>query len=90
VARHVTAYQGRMTGLLVAAMRGVSRLSFGDATAAPPTEREQTLALLLQQNWFASLVGWSAGLHSQADVIDHVSRAAQLLLRGLDAEEKKR
>ncbi|HTM23030.1 MAG TPA: TetR/AcrR family transcriptional regulator [Kofleriaceae bacterium] len=90
VARHVTAYQGRMTGLLIAAMRGVSRLSFGDATAAPPTEREQTLALLLQQCWFASLVGWSAGLHSQPDVIEHVTRAAHLLIRGLDAEEKRR
>jgi TetR/AcrR family transcriptional regulator, cholesterol catabolism regulator len=90
VARHVTAYQGRMTGLLIAAMRGVTRLSFGDATATPPTEREQTLALLLQQCWFASLVGWSAGLHSQADVVEHVSRAATLLIKGLDAEEKRR
>ena len=90
VARHVTAYQGRMTGLLIAAMRGVTRLSFGDATATPPTEREQTLALLLQQCWFASLVGWSAGLHTQAEVVEHVARAATLLIKGLDAEEKRR
>ncbi len=88
VAKHVVAYQGRMAGLLFATMRGVGRLSFNDATTAPPTEREQTLALLLQQNWFSSLVGWSAGLHSQADVIDHVRLAARLLARGLDVDAR--
>ena len=90
VARHVLAYQGRMNGLLIAAMRGVGRLTYGDAHATPPTEREQTLAMLIQQNWFASLVGWAAGLHSQADVIEHVRLAARLFLRALDAEQKTR
>jgi len=89
VARHVTAYQGRMNGLLIASMRGVGRLTFGDATAAPATEREQILALLIQQIWFASLVGWSANLHTQAEVIEQVRLAARLFLRGLDAEGKK-
>ena len=87
VARHVVAYQGRMNGLIIATMRGVGRLSFGDATTSPPTEREQTLALLLQQNWFASLIGWSAGLHSQADVIEHVKMALKLYLIGLKGLE---
>ncbi|MCA9673815.1 MAG: TetR family transcriptional regulator [Kofleriaceae bacterium] len=88
VARHVVAYQGRMNAMLIATMRGVGRLTIGDATADPPTEREQTLALLLQQNWFASLVGWAAGLHSQADVIEHVRMALRLYLRAMDAEDK--
>jgi TetR/AcrR family transcriptional regulator, cholesterol catabolism regulator len=89
VARHVVAYQGRMNGLIIAAMRGVGSLSYGDAAAAPPTEREQTLALLLQQNWFASLIGWSAGLHSQAAVLEHVRTAARLYLKGMDLEAKE-
>jgi AcrR family transcriptional regulator len=89
VARHVVAYQGRMNGLIIAAMRGVGSLSYGDAAAVPPTEREQTLALLLQQNWFASLIGWSAGLHSATAVLDHVRTAARLYLRALDLEAKE-
>ena len=89
VARHVVAYQGRMNGLIIAAMRGVGSLSYGDAAASPPTEREQTLALLLQQNWFASLIGWSAGLHSQADIIEHVRTASRLYLKAMDMEAKE-
>jgi AcrR family transcriptional regulator len=84
VARNVVAYQGRMNGLVIASMRGVPRLSYGDAAAAPPSEKEQAMAMLLQQNWFASLVGWSAGLHSQTDVIEHVRLAARLYLKALD------
>lgn len=89
VARHVVAYQGRMNGLIIAAMRGVGSLSYGDAAAAPPTEREQTLALLLQQNWFASLIGWSAGLHKEAAVLEHVRTAARLYLKAMDLEAKE-
>jgi hypothetical protein len=89
VARHVVAYQGRMNGLIIAAMRGVGSLSYGDAAASPPTEREQTLALLLQQNWFASLIGWSAGLHGQADILEHVRTAARLYLKAMDLEAKE-
>ena len=89
VARHVVAYQGRMTGLIIASMRGENRLSFGDAAKSPPTEKEQTLALLLQQNWFASLIGWSAGLHAQSDVIEHVRMALRLYLKGFEAEERQ-
>lgn len=89
VAKHVVAYQGRMTAMVIATMRGTGRLSFGDATASPPTEKEQTLALLLQQNWFASLIGWSAGLHSQAEVIEHVRTALRLYLKGFEAEERR-
>jgi AcrR family transcriptional regulator len=89
VARNVVAYQGRMNGLIIAAMRGVGSLSYGDAAAAPPTEREQTLALLLQQNWFASLIGWSAGLHKEAAVLEHVRTAARLYLKAMDLEAKE-
>jgi AcrR family transcriptional regulator len=88
VARHVVAYQGRMNGLIIASMRGNGRLSFGDAAVSPPTDEEQTMALLLQQNWFASLIGWSAGLHSQSDILEHVRTAARLYLAGFKAGVK--
>jgi len=85
-ASNVIAYHGRMTGLIIAAMRGVGRLSFADATATPPTEQETTLALLLQQIWFAALVGWSAGMHGQGRVVDQVKTGIYLLVRGQEQE----
>jgi hypothetical protein len=65
-------------------MRGVGRLTFTDASEKPVTEKEVKLALLLQQLWFASLVGWSAGLVGANDVIEQVKDAAGLLSRGMD------
>jgi AcrR family transcriptional regulator len=40
VAQTVASYQGRLTGLIIAAMRGVGRLSFADATTTPPSKKE--------------------------------------------------
>jgi AcrR family transcriptional regulator len=84
VAANVAKYYDRMTALTIAALRGVGRLSFTDATSAPPTGPELTLALYLQQIWFASLVGWSAGLHGVNRVIEQMTEASALLLRATD------
>jgi AcrR family transcriptional regulator len=72
VAKTVASYQGRITGLVIASMRGVGRLSFADAGTKPPATEEIQLAALLQQIWFAALVGWSAGLIGQNDVTEQV------------------
>ena len=50
-----------------------------------PNEEQDTAAYLLQQVWFASLVGWMGGLHGQAAVMEHVNSAVKLLLLGIDA-----
>jgi AcrR family transcriptional regulator len=84
VTKTVASYQGRITGLIIAAMRGVGRLTFTDASEKPVTEKEVKLAFLLQQLWFASLVGWSAGLVGQNDVIEQIKDAAGLLSRGME------
>jgi AcrR family transcriptional regulator len=89
VAKTVASYQGRITGLIIAAMRGVGRLSFTDASEKPVNEKEIKLALLLQQLWFASLVGWSAGLVGQGDVIDQIQDAAMLISKGMGGTETK-
>jgi AcrR family transcriptional regulator len=86
VAKTVASYQGRITGLLIASMRGVGRLTFTDASERPVTEKEVKLALLLQQLWFASLVGWSAGLVGPNDVISQIKDAAVLINRGMDTK----
>lgn len=84
IAANVTGYQGRMTGLVIAAMRGRGKLDFVDAAGAPPTEQELTYAFMLLQLWFACLVGWSAGLLSQAAIDDQMTRATHVIARGLD------
>jgi AcrR family transcriptional regulator len=81
VAANVTAYYGRMAGLIIAALRGVGRLSFSDAIASQPTDEEVNLAWMLQNIWFASLVGWSAGLHGQGQVIQQMETATSLLMK---------
>jgi AcrR family transcriptional regulator len=88
VAANVTGYQGRVNGMLIAAMRGVGRLGYTELTSNPPTEHESTLSFLLQQLWFASLVGWAAGLFDQAAILEQLRIAGDLLSRGLASQKK--
>jgi AcrR family transcriptional regulator len=90
VAGKVAAYQERIAGLIIAAMRGVGRLSYSDAKASPPTKKEAASAFALQQYWFASLVGWSAGLNSVNDVVSQIRMMATVLERGLDDEKQEK
>jgi hypothetical protein len=76
VAAYVASYQDRMTRIIIAAFRGAGHA--GHATE--PTEREATVAVYLLRIWFASLVGWSAGLNTQDDVVQQVEVACELLL----------
>jgi len=71
VASHVTAYQGRMNAIISSAMQTAS---------ADTDSRVAMLSMLLQQIWFASLVGWSAGILSQAELNTHMDQAIELVL----------
>jgi AcrR family transcriptional regulator len=62
-------------GMLLAAIRG-RRLGENDAT-----EEEATVAGILQQVWFASLIGWMGGSLSEKGVVAEVGKAAAYLLR---------
>ncbi len=75
VTQKVSAFHQRMSVMITDALRGAN----GEAER-PPTERESQVAYILQQVWFASLVGWSSGLHGQQSVIDQTAIAARLLL----------
>jgi hypothetical protein len=90
VAGKVAAYQERVTGLIIAAMRGVGRLSYADIKASPPTSKEGAMATSLQQFWFASLVGWSAGIVGVSGVVDQMRWVTEVLDRGIDEEPKGR
>jgi acetyl-CoA C-acetyltransferase len=80
VAGNVAAYHGRLSGLVIAAMRGQGVLADGNPS---PTEDETTLTFLLLQVWFASLVGWSARLIEQPQIGEQVEQCAKLLWRAL-------
>lgn len=83
IAGPVYAQEEEVGRIIVAALRGVSPK---DVTLASLTESERTLSFLLRQVWFAGLVGWSAKLYSQTEVVRQVVTTARLLLAGLEAE----
>ena len=70
--------------MIVAALRGTPPQ---DVVLDEYSETEKTVSFLLRHIWFASMVGWSAGLYKQAGVLRHVHDAARLLLAGADALE---
>lgn len=74
IAGSVAGYQERMNRIIVAAMRGPGR------AASEMTRRETIVAEYLQRIWFASLVGWSAGLQGQNEVIEQMDLAVNLML----------
>jgi AcrR family transcriptional regulator len=76
----VASFHERTTNLIVAALRGVV------SEQVDPTSSERMVAIILQQIWFAALVGWMGGLNSRAGVIDQIQVVLELLLRGIEKE----
>lgn len=80
VAQKVVGHQVKVTRMVIAAMRGTTPTAAFDASA--PSARELEVAMMLQNLWFAALVGWSAKLHGQARVVEQMRSAAELLIKG--------
>ena len=72
----IAAFHTLMEEMITAALRG-----HGAARVTSPSERERGLAFVLQQVWFASLIGWAGGLHGRVVIAEQVRTAAALLLR---------
>ena len=77
----VASFHSRISRLITDALRGEGP-SNGNGAAPEPSETEFTVAHLLQQIWFAALVGWAGGLSDKNDVAAQVRFAADLILRG--------
>jgi AcrR family transcriptional regulator len=75
VAARVTSYREAVIDVLVTVYRG-------EATDVPPTESETQLARLVQNAWYAEMVGWTGGLQSADEAVDHTFVAIRWLLRG--------
>ena len=80
----IGAFHSEIGGLIVASLRGP------EEGPGPPTDRERAIADVLQHVWFSSMIGWSAGLHRQAFVVEQTKSAARLLLDGSGAEVSRR
>lgn len=80
----VASFHSRITRMITDAMRGAPSINGVDE----PSESEFTVAHLLQQVWFAALVGWAGGLSDKNDVVEHMRFSADLILKGAAASEK--
>jgi AcrR family transcriptional regulator len=86
VAAKVVAHQIHVTRMVIAALRGTKP---SEPPEPPPTHGEIDAAILLQNLWFAALVGWSARLHGQEGVFRQMELAAKLLVAGLEVLDGK-
>ncbi len=97
LAEKVAAFHTSITNLIAEALRaegassnGAGRIEEPEAAATQTEavetgERVDRIAMLLDHVWFASLVGWAGGLHAQSDVIDQMTTAVEVVLRGAEA-----
>ena len=82
VAEKVVRFHQRITTLIVISIRGNTPLSF--ESSASFSEEETKVGFLLQQIWFAALVGWMGGVQDETTVVEHMCAAADILLKGAD------
>ena len=78
MADKVLRFHAQMVTLIVGAINVPDEPALGEAEAA-------LLAHMLQQIWFAGLVGWMGGLHEPEEAVRQVAQAAHLMLAGMDA-----
>ncbi len=76
----MAAFHNRVNDLVTMSLRGASAPGEG----APTSSEEQAVARSLQMVWFASLVGWSGGVHGQSEIMEQTCAAAELMLRDSD------
>lgn len=78
VAGQIAAYHERTTRMIVTALRG------GPVDRNGPSAVELTMAIVLQQIWFAALVGWMGGLVPRPMITEQLRMALTLMVRGAD------
>lgn len=72
----------RIGRMIIAAMRGEAPDVSRPLSETIGSDREQSIALMLNHVWFAALLGWSSGLHSADAVAERMSQAIDLMLGG--------
>lgn len=72
----IARYQQRLNVLIVRAMRGTAE------RGPVPARHENDVAFLLQQIWFAALVGWMSGIREEDEVMAQMRMAIDIVLAG--------
>ena len=95
VTARVAGFHRVINTLVTSAMRGVAPPlpddDYGEVPAVSESpivdlsDPEGAVGFMLQQIWFAALVGWASGLHDEGRIVEYVSAAATLMLKGLEA-----
>lgn len=62
----------------------------GRVDEAPPTGAEALVARLVRNTWFAEMVGWTGGLQSVEEALEHVLAVTTVFLEGLDHVDPER
>ncbi len=83
LAEKVEIFHELMLGMVVGALRGAPLRPGHDALG----ERERLLGEVLNQIWFAVMMGWSSGLETQASINERMRASVELVLddRRLDS-----
>lgn len=81
----VASFHQRVTNMIVAALRG----SLITSIVPEPSNEELMVAFIMQQQWFAALVGWMGGLINKPMVIDQLRITLSVVLRGLAKDDAK-
>jgi AcrR family transcriptional regulator len=79
ITERVASFHAVITALVIAAIRGEAAAEQADS-GAEVDQREQTVASILQNVWFASFVGWAGGLHDASQVLEDIDKTTELLL----------
>ena len=90
LARRIGQFHANMERMIVASLRGGTTGDAADGAVLPPGELEMQIADTLEQVWFALLVGWSGGRHSQTAIVEKLSISTELVLRGARALEESK
>lgn len=76
----VLRFQDRTASLVMISLRGPGTEHYSEKSL-------RTVAIILQDVWFAMLVGWMGGLYKEPAIIKQMATTAELLLRGLEKDQ---
>ncbi len=76
----VLRFQDRAASLVMIALRGPGSEHYSEKSL-------RTVATILQDVWFALLVGWMGGMYREPAIMKQMSTTAELLLRGLEKDK---
>jgi len=77
MAKRLEEFHARLERITVAALRGGVPERDADVDAG-----ERRLAWHLDMVWFALIIGWSSGVHTQGEVVEKMGEAVRLAIEG--------